>query len=160
MISEHISLEEAMASSTAERLGIDNRPTPEIIEVMKATASAVFEPVRRSFNCRIAVTSFFRSPLVNAALEKNPDIQASKKSQHMLGEAMDINARVFGHVTNKQVFDYIKDNLVFDQLIWEEGTSEEPDWVHVSFKSSPEAKNRKQILRKIREGNKTRYEKP
>jgi zinc D-Ala-D-Ala carboxypeptidase len=158
MISEHVSLEEAMASSTAEQLRIDNTPSQELIEVLKKTAQAVFEPVRNHYGCRIAITSFYRCPALNKALEKNPDIAASKKSQHVLAEAMDINGKVYGHVTNRQIFDFIKDNLEFDQLIWEEGTDLEPEWVHVSFKSTPGEKNRKQVLRKIREGNKTRYE--
>jgi zinc D-Ala-D-Ala carboxypeptidase len=158
-ISEHVSFEEAMASSTAERLGIDNTPSAEIIEVMKRTANAVFEPVRNFYNCRIAIGSFFRSPSLNAVLVKDPNILASKKSQHCLGEAMDLNARVFGHITNKQLFDHILAKLEFDQLIWEEGTDEEPEWVHVSIKTGEGAKNRKEVLRKFRDVGKTWYEK-
>lgn len=158
-ISEHISFEEATASSTAERHGIDNSPSEEIIEAMKKTAEAVFEPVRNHFGCRIAITSFFRCKEVNAVLEKNPGIVASKKSQHMTGEAMDINADVFGHVTNKQIFDYIRENLEFDQLIWEDVDQDpEPEWIHVSFKSSPGAKNRKEVLKRYKVDGKTRYE--
>ena len=156
-ISEFISLSEAMASSTAEKLGINNTPPDEIIEVMKLTAKAVFDPVRRFFGCRIAVTSFFRCTALNDVLNKNPAILATKKSQHTLGEAMDINARVFGKVTNKEVFDYIRYNLTFDQLIWEDGTDENPDWVHVSFKSGETKTNRMQVLRKQRVDGKTGY---
>ena len=158
-LSAHITLEEAMASSTARRLGIDNTPSAEIKEVMKLTAEAVFEPCRDHFGCRIAVTSFFRCDELNAALGRDPVIQASKKSQHRLGEAMDINANVFGGLTNKQLFEFIRDNCEFDQLIWEEGTDKEPDWIHVSHVSGEGKKNRKQVLRKFRKKNKTWYEK-
>ena len=156
-ISEFISLSEAMASSTAEKLGINNMPPYEIIEVMKLTAKAVFDPVRTFFNCRIAVTSFFRCAALNDVLNKNPVILATKKSQHTLGEAMDINASVFGRVTNKQIFDYIRANLVFDQLIWEDGTDEDPAWVHVSYKGGEGKTNRMQVLRKQRVDGKTGY---
>lgn len=159
MISKHISLEEATRSSTAERLGIDNTPTEEIIEVMKLTAEALFEPVRNHYGCRIAVPSFFRSEELNKALSNNGRVAASKKSQHLTGEAMDMDAQPYGGCTNKQVFEYIRDNLVFDQLIWEEGTDDEPEWVHVSRRSNEGAKNRKEVLRKFRTDGKTRYEK-
>lgn len=156
-ISGFISLSEAIASSTAEKLGIDNTPPDEIIEVMKLTAKAVFDPVRIFFGCRIAVTSFFRCQALNEVLSKSPAIMATKKSQHTTGEAMDINARVFGGVTNKQIFDYIRLNLAFDQLIWEDGTDEDPGWVHVSYKSGEGKNNRGQVLRKQRIDGKTSY---
>jgi hypothetical protein len=156
-ISAFVTLGEAMASSTAEKLGVNNMPPDEIIEVMKMTAKAVFDPVRTYFGRRIAVTSFFRSQALNDVLNKNPAIMATKKSQHTLGEAMDINARVFGGVTNKQIFDYIRANIEFDQLIWEDGTDEDPAWVHVSFKSGEGKTNRGQVLRKQRVDGKAVY---
>jgi hypothetical protein len=159
-ISEHITLAEAMASSTAERLQIDNNPPDDIKEVMKRTAEAVFEPARNHFGCRIAVTSFFRCDELNAALSKDPKILASKKSQHRLGEAMDLNAEVFGGLKNSELFTYIRENCEFDQLIWENVDNDpEPEWVHVSFKSSEGAKNRKEVLKRFTENGKTRYEK-
>jgi len=159
-ISEHISLAEAMASSTAERLKLDNTPPEEIKEVMKVTATAVFEPVRNHYGVRIAITSFFRCDQLNAALSKDPKVQASKKSQHRLGEAMDMDAHPYGRITNRQIFDYIRENLEFDQLIWEEGTDQEPEWVHVSYVTPTEnRKNRKQVLRKLRKNGKTWYDK-
>lgn len=159
-ISEHISFEEATASGTAERLQIDNTPSEEILEVMKRTAEAVFEPLRNHFDCRIAITSFFRCQKVNAELEKNPSVMASKKSRHMFGEAMDINGNVYGRVTNRQIFDWIRENIEFDQLIWEDINGDpEPEWIHVSVKTGEGAKNRKEVLRRFREGEKSRYEK-
>ena len=159
-ISEHITYEEATVSGTADRLGIDNTPREEVVEVMKRTAAMVYEPLINHFDCRIAITSFFRCPKVNSELERNPNIMASKKSRHMFGEAMDINGNVYGRVTNRQIFDWIQENVDFDQLIWEDlNGGQEPEWIHVSVKTGDGAKNRKEILKRFREGDKTRYEK-
>jgi zinc D-Ala-D-Ala carboxypeptidase len=142
-ISKHISYKEAVKSDTATRNRIRNEPNDEQIAAMKEVATKVFEPLRIHFDSPIRVNSFFRS----AALNKR--IGGSGTSQHCKGEAIDIDAT--GEITNKQLFDYIKDNLEFDQLIWEFGTTKEPDWVHVSFTSAKE--NRKQILKAVKDGN-------
>ena len=67
----------------------------------------------------------------------------SKYSQHMVGEALDLDADVFGRITNADIFNFVKDNLIWDQMIWEFGDDEEPNWVHISYKSV--GRNRKQI---------------
>jgi hypothetical protein len=126
-ISKHISYAEGVKSKTASRLGIDNTPDEDQLEAMGVVARKVFEPVRVEYNTPIAVTSFFRSKSLNEA------IGGSNTSQHCTGEAIDIDAHIYGGVTNKEIFDYIKDNLVYDQLIWEFGTDDEPDWIHVSY---------------------------
>ena len=145
-ISEHISYQESINSIIALQKDIDNTPSDEILEVMISTAEKLFEPLRNYFNCPIAVTSFFRSLSLNAELVNDPDILASKNSQHCKGEAMDINGRIFGGVSNKQIFLFIRDYLDFDQLIWELGDDQDPAWVHVSTKYIGE--NRHQILRR------------
>jgi len=115
---------------------------------MTLTAEKIFEPVREFFNYPIAVTSFFRAPAVNAAAG------GARNSQHSTGQAMDIDADVLGKITNKQVFDYIRENLEFDQLIWEFGDENQPDWVHVSYNK---VVNRRQILRSLKQNYKTIY---
>ena len=85
----------------------------------------------------------------------NTAIGGSTKSQHCKGQAIDIDD-VFGHKTNYEMFTYIRENLDFDQLIYEFGSNDNPDWVHVSYVSSRENRNR--VLRAIRENGKTRYE--
>ena len=85
----------------------------------------------------------------------NTAIGGSTKSQHCKGQAIDIDD-VFGHKTNYEMFTYIRENLDFDQLIYEFGSNDKPDWVHVSYVSSKENRNR--VLRAIRENGKTRYE--
>lgn len=147
-ISPHITYNEAIQSDTAKRLGIDNEPNGGQIERMKTLAYKIFEPVREHVNVPLYISSFFRSEKLNKA------IKGSKTSQHNYGEAMDIDAQKFGGTTNKVVFEFIRNNLEFDQLIWEGGNDDEPDWVHVSF--TYKYPNRKQVLRmRVVEGKKT-----
>lgn len=149
-ISKHITLAEATKSQEATRLGMNNTPTAEHLTAMTTVAERIFEPIREMHGKPIAITSFYRSPAVNKR------IGGSTTSQHCLGEAMDIDADVFDNgITNKQIFDYIKDRLEFDQLIWEFGTPSNPDWVHASF--TTKRPNRKQILIAIRNGRTTSY---
>jgi len=124
-ISEHISGKEGVHSSTATRKGISNVPNPDQLEAMQLVAEKVFEPLRVHFDKPIRINSFFRCSALNVA------VGGSGSSQHCKGEAIDMDATK--GVTNAQLFNYIKDNLEFDQLIWEYGTDKEPDWVHVSF---------------------------
>ena len=141
-ISKHITYKEGTHSDTATRRRMRNEPNEEQVAAMKLLAKKVFEPLRVHFDQPIRVNSFFRSAALNKA------IGGSRSSQHCTGEAIDIDAT--NEVTNKQLFDYIKDNLEFDQLIWEFGTDKEPDWIHVSYTSSRE--NRKQILKAVKDG--------
>lgn len=149
MVSKNISYKEATHSTTAKRLGIDNTPDAEQFSNMIYVAENVFQPVREHFGVPIYVSSFFRSEALNSA------IRGSSSSTHMKGEAMDLDADVFGKVTNAQIFHYIKDNLEFDQLIWEFGTEDEPAWVHVSLSKG---NNRNQILVAKKVEGKTVYE--
>jgi hypothetical protein len=148
MISKHITLAEATKSQTAIRLGIKNVPNKDQLEAMKYVAENIFERVREHFKVPIGVSSFFRG------FELNKAIGGSTTSQHCKGEAIDIDADIFGGITNKQIFDYVKDNLDFDQLIFEFGTEKNPDWVHVSL---VKGLNRRQILKAYKSGGKTIY---
>jgi hypothetical protein len=146
-ISPHITHNEAVRSNTATRKGIYNNPTPAQRKAMVNLATKVFEPVRNFFNKPIRVTSFFRSERLNRI------IGGSRTSQHCKGEAMDIKATK--GFTNKEIFFYILNNLDFDQLIWEFGDENNPDWIHVSFKMN--RPNRQIVLRAIRKNGKTYY---
>lgn len=149
-ISEHISYSEAIYSTSGKRLDITNDPDPTQLGNMKNLAIAVFEPIRAHFNCRIYISSFFRSSALNKL------IHGSMTSQHCKGEAMDLDADMYGIITNRQIFDYIKDNLDFDQLILENVTSDgNAGWVHVSYKTTG---NRKEILIMKLVDNKPTYE--
>lgn len=147
-LSKNLVLAEVMRSETAKRKGISNMPTPEHIENFKRLAENVFQPIRDHFGKPIHISSGYRSDALNKA------IGGSKTSQHCTGEAIDIDMDGTD-ITNAQVFNYIKDNLEFDQLIWEFGTSTNPDWVHVSYEST--GRQRKQILRAVKKNGKTSY---
>ena len=147
-ISKHISYKEATRSITAIRLGIDNKPFEYELGNMKAVAENIFEPLRKWVGGAIKVTSFFRSEKLNQA------IGGSVSSQHCQGRAIDIDD-VYGHKTNAEMFKYIKDNLDFDTIIWEFGTDDNPDWIHVSYVSNE--RNRGRVLKAIKENGKTKY---
>lgn len=136
MISTNLSLAECITSQTAERKKIDNTPNAAVICSLRLVAEKVFQPLRKHFGKPIRVSSGYRSPALNRS------IGGSVTSQHVKGEALDLQGT--NGVTNAQIYNYIKKNLDFDQLIWEYGTDKEPAWVHVSYKAKG---NRKQALR-------------
>ena len=148
MISDHISYKEGVYSITATRKGIDNTPNDEQLANMELVAKEVFEPLREWVGGPIKINSFFRSP------ELNKSIGGSSKSQHCHGQAIDIDD-TFHKATNAEMYHYIKENLEFDQMIWEFGNDDNPDWVHVSYVSP--GKNRNRCLKAYRESGKTRY---
>ena len=147
-ISQHISYKEGVYSRTAMRRGIKNNPNAEQMENMVAIAEEVFEPLRAYVGGPIKINSFFRSP------ELNKTIGGSGKSQHCHGQAIDLDD-TFGRATNAEMFEFIKQNLDFDQMIWEFGNNNNPDWVHVSYVSPQQNRNR--CLKAYRENGKTNY---
>ena len=148
MISKHISYKEGVYSITATRRGIDNVPNDEQLANMELIAEKVFEPLRKYVGGPIKINSFFRCPKLNKA------IGGSKTSQHCKGLAMDIDD-TFGVVANSDMYNYIKNNLDFDQLIWEFGDDDNPNWVHVSYVSKEDNRNR--CLRAYKDNGKTLY---
>jgi len=147
-ISEHVSYNEAIYSDTALRLNIKNEPNDYQISNMVGIANHVFEPLREYVGGPIKITSMFRNEILNRA------IGGAKRSQHMEGRAMDLDD-TFGHKTNAEMYHYIKENINFDQLVWEFGTDENPDWIHVSYVSDDQ--NRQKVLRAVKENGKTIY---
>ena len=141
-ISKHISYKEGTYSQTALRRGLDNTPNEEQLKCMKEVAENLFEPLREWVGGPIKINSFFRGEPVNTA------IGGSKYSQHMKGQAMDIDD-TFGHKTNAEMYHYIKDNLDFDQLIWEFGDDNNPNWVHVSYVTHRENRKKLTIAKKV-----------
>ena len=148
MISEHISKKEATFSATATRKGIANEPGEYELQNMELIAEKVFEPLRKAVNGPIKINSFFRSEELNKA------IGGSSKSQHCQGRAMDLDD-TYGYMSNKDMYNYIKNNLDYDQMIWEFGTDSNPDWVHVSYVDADS--NRKRCLKAYKEDGKTKY---
>ena len=148
MISKHISDKEGVYSRTALRLGINNKPNKQQLRSMELLADEIFEPLRTYANGPIKINSFFRSPELNKA------IGGSTKSQHCHGQAIDIDD-TFGKMKNSEMYSFIKDNLDFDQMIWEFGDDNNPDWVHVSYVSP--SQNRNRCLKAYKQNGKTNY---
>ena len=147
-ISKHVTYKEGTYSNTANRLGLANDPTEEQLQNMKLVAEKVFEPLREHVSHPIKINSFFRGPQLNKA------IGGSHSSQHCKGQAMDIDDS-YGNATNAYMYEWIKKNLDYDQMIWEFGTDENPDWVHVSFVK--EGINRNRCLKAYKEEGRTKY---
>ena len=148
MISKHISYKEGVYSNTAIRRGIENDPNDEQLANMELIAEKVFEPLREWVGGPVKINSFFRSVKLNKA------IGGSSKSQHCHGQAIDIDD-TYKVVANSDMYDYIKNNLDFDQLIWEFGDDNNPNWVHVSYVS--EEDNRNRCLKAYREQGRSKY---
>ena len=147
-ISKHVSYKEGVRSRTADRRGLDNTPNESQLKCMKEIAEGLFEPLREWVGGPIKINSFFRGEPVNTA------IGGSKYSQHMKGQAIDIDD-TFGHKTNAEMYHYIKDNLDFDQLIWEFGDDKNPNWIHVSYVTHRENRKKLTIAKKV--NGKTKY---
>jgi len=148
MISKHISQKEGTYSNTATRRGIDNTPNTEQMVNMKRIAENIFEPLRQWVGGPIKINSFFRCPELNKA------IGGSSKSQHCKGQAIDIDD-TFGVVSNADMYYWVKNHLNFDQMIWEFGDDDNPNWVHISYISPEENRNR--CLKAYKENGKTKY---
>lgn len=125
-LTQHFSLKEFIKSATAEKNNIENIPKPQHIHNMRKLCQYVLEPLREVFG-PITITSGFRSPYLNIA------VGGTFLSQHTKGEAADI--RIGTSERGKRMFQWIKDNLLFDQLIFERSTQTGAIWLHVSFKS-------------------------
>ena len=138
-LSNNLTLKEAIYSQTAVYRGISNQPTKEHLDNLIVVANKIFQPIRDHFDTRIFVCSGYRSAELNKAIKGS-----SKTSQHMKGLALDLDADVFGGVTNAEIFNFVKDNLEFSQLIWEYGNDDQPNWVHISYE---EGKNIKKVMR-------------
>jgi zinc D-Ala-D-Ala carboxypeptidase len=139
-LSAHVTLAEFQSSPTATTHGINNQMNESQIASAKLLCENVFEPLRIHLNTPIKISSGFRSTQLNKM------IKGSSTSQHCKGEAMDIKIGAKG-------FNFIKDKLEFDQLIWEFGNEENPQWVHVSYSK----RNRKQVLKATKKNGKTIY---
>lgn len=130
-ISKHITYEEAVYSFKASQMGLTNIPGNAEFEAMKLVAEKCFEPTREWYGKPIKINSFFRSPEVNKAVNGSPS------SDHMKGSSIDLTGG--NKAENLKLFNWMKANLEFDQLIWEN----DGDWIHVSYRKNG---NRKQVL--------------
>lgn len=143
-LSKNLYLKEVIKSNTAIKKGIDNSPTEEHLANLKEIAEKVFQPIREHFNVSIGISSGYRSEKLNHV------IGGSSYSQHCFGEALDIDGDIYGKVTNQKIFEFIRNNLDYDQLIEEFNYS----WIHVSYKKEG---NRNMVLRAVKENGRTKY---
>ena len=151
-LSNNLSLSEVIKSNTAIRRGIDNTPTDAHIENLKYLAEKVFQPIREHFASSIFVSSGYRSKALNEA------IGGSQRSFHSHGCALDLDMDGRSNkITNADIFNYIKENLPYSELIWEFGTEDNPNWVHVAIAKGREDEKNAKIAYKV--DGKTKYKK-
>ena len=138
-VTMHFTIEELYASDTAKKKGIDNKPAvQQLINLVYLTAY-VLEPLRVAMKEPINISSGYRCPKLNEA------VGGVRNSQHMTGQAADIS--IGGdRAKGRKWFEYIKNHLPFDQLIWEKNPRTGSEWVHVSFVYPDFGRNRKQVL--------------
>jgi hypothetical protein len=148
-LTENVSLKELTKSESATRFGISNEPTEEALSNLQKLATHILQPVRDHFGKPLIITSGYRSP------ELCVKIGSTTTSQHTKGQASDFE---IGGIANKDLSDWIHQNLDYDQLILEFWKPDDANsgWVHCSYKG--EGQNRKQYLRAITENGKTKYE--
>lgn len=141
-LSKHVTRSEFERSETAINRGIDNSMNEWEIERAKLVCENCFEPIREHLGQPIKINSGFRSGALNRA------IGGATTSQHSLGEAIDLDLH------DRDLFEWIIDNVEFDQLIFEGGTTDKADWFHISYRKG---RNRKQVLRMVKKGGKSTY---
>jgi len=142
-LSKHLSRAEFERSDAATNYGINNSMNSGQLAKAMALAINCFEPIREHLGKPIRVNSGYRSPAVNKRISGS-----ALTSQHSLGEAIDLDLH------DRDLFEWIIDNVVFDQLIYEAGNDTEAAWFHISYR---EGHNRKQVLRMIKKGGKSTY---
>ena len=141
-VTMHFTIEEMYASATAKRLGIDNKPSVQKMINLVYLCAFVLEPLRVAMNEPIKISSGYRCQALNKA------VGGVYNSQHMKGQAADLC--IDGDIEKgKRWFNYIKDHLPFDQLIWEHNPKTGSYWVHVSFVFPDFGKNRKQVINNL-----------
>jgi hypothetical protein len=146
-LSEHLDLSEVTRSESAKRKGISNMPTAEHIANFKLLAEKVFQPIREHFRCPIHISSGYRS------VELNREVGGSSTSDHCFGRAIDID-QDGTQISNNEVFNFIRNNLKFKQLIAEFPVDGNLSWVHVAY-DEKNLKNEILIAKKV--NGKTAY---
>jgi len=147
-LSDNFSLAELIKSQTAERCNIDNNPDKEHIVSLEKLCDNILQPVRDYFQKPVMISSGYRSP------ELSQKIGSSSRSQHCKGQAADFE---IPGVSNKELADFINDNLDFDQVILEFHDPNEINsgWVHASYVG--DANRSEYLLAEKDENGKVRY---
>lgn len=137
-----LTLNDLIVSPKSRALNIPNEPTEEHLLNLNFIINEIYEPLCKHFNTKVFISSGYRSKELNDAIKGS-----SKTSDHMTGSALDLDivSNERSGFSNKDVFQYILNNLKFNQLIWEKGTDFNPDWVHVS--TLRQGNNKQEVLR-------------
>ena len=132
-------MEELCASDTAKKKGITNKPNAQQMINLVYLCAYVLEPLRLAMKEPIKIGSGFRCEALNKA------VGGVSNSQHMKGQAVDLC--IDGDIKKgKKWFEYIKNHLPFDQLIWEKNPKTGSYWVHVSYVYPDFGRNRRQVI--------------
>lgn len=138
-VTMHFTIEELYRSDTAKRLGIDNKPSTQQTINLVYLAANVLEPLRVAMNEPVKISSGFRCQALNKA------VGGVYNSQHLKGQAADIC--IDGDMEKgRRWFNFIRDNLVFDQLIWEHNARTGTYWIHVSYVFPDFGPNRRKVI--------------
>ena len=138
-VTMHFTIEELYASATAKAKGINNKPNVQQMINLVYLCAYVLEPLRVAMNEPIKIGSGFRCQQLNKA------VGGVSSSQHLKGQAADLC--IDGDIRKgRRWFEYIKNHLPFDQLIWETNPKTGSSWVHVSFGFPDFGKNRKHVI--------------
>ena len=132
-LTNNFTLNELIYSTTAEKNKIDNTPSQPVIKNLKALCENVLQPLRNNLGCPIVITSGFRCAVLNKR------VGGASNSQHLYGQAADL---IVPQKNLKDVFNYIKSHLPYDQLLYEYSKSDK--WIHVSYRA--DGHNRKQAI--------------
>ena len=137
-VTMHFTIEEMYASATAKAKGIDNKPNVQQMINLVYLCAYVLEPLRVAMNEPVRISSGYRCEKLNKA------VGGVYNSQHLKGQAADLC--IDGDMAKgRRWFNYIRDHLPFDQLIWEHDKSD-TYWIHVSFVYPDFGKNRRQVI--------------
>ena len=135
-------MEELCASDTAKKKGITNKPNAQQMINLVYLCAYVLEPLRLAMKEPIKIGSGFRCEALNKA------VGGVSNSQHMKGQAVDLC--IDGDIKKgKKWFEYIKNHLPFDQLIWEKNPKTGSYWVHVSYVYPDFGRNRRQVIENL-----------
>jgi zinc D-Ala-D-Ala carboxypeptidase len=141
-LSPHVTVKEFTESPTAINRGISQVMDLTTTQKAKDLCENVFEPIRSYLGKPIKINSGYRSVALNRA------VGGASSSQHVKGEAMDLDLH------DRSLFEWIIDNIEFDQLIAEFGSGDYFGWFHISYRKGV---NRKQVLRATKRNGKTIY---
>ena len=133
-ISKNITFENWIDYKGKEFFKIENNPNEEQIANGKLIAENIFEILVEQFGKIISLEQGFLNYELGLKIKSNLPFYN--------GDALKISGDI-DTLINADIFNYIKDNLEFDSLIWFLGSNKRPQFIYISYNSE----NKKQVLR-------------